>query len=274
MEDKEVVVPYWVSLASGGLAGTAVDICLFPLDTVKTRMQSSEGFWKSGGFRGIYNGLGAAALGSAPGAALFFVTYDATKQWLHSMNNSVINSAPVVTHMTAACFGEIMACLVRVPTEIVKQRMQAGQHSTISETVSTTLAREGFLGFYRGFGTTLLREIPFAFVQFPLYEHLKVSWKNFAGRDVMSHEAALCGSVAGAIAAAATTPLDVLKTRLMLDTASESTQSTVTALKSLYNSGGFKVLFAGVQPRVLWISIGGFFFFGSYEKAKTILMMR
>lgn len=34
---------------------------------------------------------------------------------------------------------------------------------------------------------------------------------------------------------------------------------------------GAKVLFAGVQPRVLWISIGGFFFFGSYEKAKSLL---
>lgn len=34
---------------------------------------------------------------------------------------------------------------------------------------------------------------------------------------------------------------------------------------------GYRVLFAGVQPRVLWIGIGGFFFFGSYEKAKSLL---
>lgn len=33
------------------------------------RLQSSEGFWKAGGFRGIYKGLGAAAAGSAPGGA-------------------------------------------------------------------------------------------------------------------------------------------------------------------------------------------------------------
>lgn len=36
-------VPYWVSLVSGGIAGTTVDICFYPLDTIKTRMQSVEG---------------------------------------------------------------------------------------------------------------------------------------------------------------------------------------------------------------------------------------
>lgn len=52
------------------MAGTAVDVALFPLDTIKTRLQSSEGFLKAGGLRGVYNGLSAAAVGSAPGGYL------------------------------------------------------------------------------------------------------------------------------------------------------------------------------------------------------------
>ena len=44
----------------------SVDIILFPLDTLKTRLQSSQGFFKSGGFRGIYSGIASAAAGSAP----------------------------------------------------------------------------------------------------------------------------------------------------------------------------------------------------------------
>lgn len=44
----------------------AVDGALFPLDTLKTRLQSPDGFRQSGGFRGIYSGLGPAILGSAP----------------------------------------------------------------------------------------------------------------------------------------------------------------------------------------------------------------
>ena len=68
--------PFLVSLIAGGMAGTSVDVALFPIDTIKTRLQSPHGFMKAGGFRGIYNGLAAAAAGSAPGAALFFSVYE------------------------------------------------------------------------------------------------------------------------------------------------------------------------------------------------------
>ena len=59
-----------------------VDFILFPLDTVKTRLQSKNGFLKSGGFRGIYSGLGSTMIGSAPTAALFFTVYETSKKQL------------------------------------------------------------------------------------------------------------------------------------------------------------------------------------------------
>jgi hypothetical protein len=60
---------------AGGIAGTSVDVALFPIDTIKTRLQAPEGFLKAGGFRGVYNGIGAAAAGSAPGGTLTFSPY-------------------------------------------------------------------------------------------------------------------------------------------------------------------------------------------------------
>ena len=44
---------FLISLISGGIAGTTVDVALYPLDTIKTRLQSPQGFLKSGGFNGI-----------------------------------------------------------------------------------------------------------------------------------------------------------------------------------------------------------------------------
>lgn len=55
-----------VSLQAGGCAGMSVDLTLFPLDTIKTRLQSQQGFYKAGGFRGIYAGVPSAAVGSFP----------------------------------------------------------------------------------------------------------------------------------------------------------------------------------------------------------------
>ena len=63
---NKIITTVFLILQAGGVAGMSVDIALFPLDTMKTRIQSSQGFWKAGGFRGIYSGLGSAAVGSAP----------------------------------------------------------------------------------------------------------------------------------------------------------------------------------------------------------------
>ena len=54
------------SLQAGGTAGITVDMALFPLDTLKTRLQSPYGFFASGGFRHLYKGVGIAAIGSVP----------------------------------------------------------------------------------------------------------------------------------------------------------------------------------------------------------------
>uniref|UniRef100_A0A8C1CP12 Mitochondrial S-adenosylmethionine carrier protein n=1 Tax=Cyprinus carpio carpio TaxID=630221 RepID=A0A8C1CP12_CYPCA len=147
---------FTASLVAGGCAGMCVDLTLFPLDTIKTRLQSQQGFYKAGGFRGIYAGLPSAAIGSFPNAAVFFVTYESTKSLFSGY--SATNLAPI-THMLAASLGEIVACLIRVPTEVVKQRTQASPSLNTYRVLLNTLQEEGFRGLYRGYGSTVLREL-------------------------------------------------------------------------------------------------------------------
>ncbi|KAL4073281.1 mitochondrial carrier domain-containing protein [Scleroderma yunnanense] len=257
------------SLLAGGAAGTAVDLLFFPIDTVKTRLQSAQGFVKAGGFRGIYKGVGSVVVGSAPGAAVFFSTYDSMKRTL-----PIQGQLSPLNHMISASIGEVAACLIRVPTEVIKTRTQTSSYGTSAASSLTcaklVLQSDGIKGFYRGFGITVMREIPFTSLQFPLYEYLKyrVSLaKN--SRRLHASEAAICGSIAGGVAAALTTPLDVLKTRVMLDMRDPSSRfpSLLSRARDIYTREGFCALFAGVVPRTLWISAGGAVFLGVYEAA-------
>lgn len=250
-----------------------VDISLFPIDTIKTRLQSERGFWRSGGFKGIYRGIGATAAGSSPTAAIFFVTYESIKSFIAPQTAK--ENAPLV-HMFAASCGEVMACLVRVPVEIAKQRKQA---MLVRDNVSSiqllyqSFRQEGlFRGVYRGFGSTIMREVPFSLIQFPLWEYMKSQWEPTTGISSNSWTVSLCGAISGGIAAAITTPLDVIKTRIML---AESGSKNVTApriVKTIYREKGIRGLFAGLIPRVMWITIGGAVFFGFYDLTTNFLV--
>ena len=63
----------------------------------------------------------------------------------------------------------------------------------------------------------------------------------------------------------------LLRTTQPLPLGNATIQSTV---KNTMNSvlGPYTIFFSGVGPRVTWISIGGFFFFGAYEQAKSVLL--
>ncbi|KAK9457412.1 mitochondrial carrier [Dipodascopsis uninucleata] len=273
MEKHPVLIP----LISGGIAGSCTDLFFFPIDTLKTRLQAKGGFFKNGGWNGMYRGVGSAIVGSAPGASLFFLTYEFLNSTLHPLFASVVSSPNAVhalTHMTAASFGEVAACMVRVPTEVIKQRAQAQKYRSSLAALKSVLGNETgegvFRGLYRGYSTTIMREIPFTMVQFPLYEGLKRWCAQRADRDhANAAEGALCGSIAGGIAAAVTTPLDVVKTRIML---SEQRVVMKTLVQEIIKDDGFKGFFKGIGPRTMWISAGGAVFLGVYEAAKSTVV--
>ena len=220
-----------------------------------------------------------------PSAASFFVVYDGIKRSANRRDMSPTQQAFV--HMFASSMGEIAACVIRVPTEVVKQRAQAGLFGG-----STLLALRDILGLrrsygmttmirelYRGGGITIVREIPFTIVQFSLWEHFKTVYSE---RQTLLHqrekglstttESALFGSLAGAVAAGLTTPLDVLKTRIMIarratEEGAAERQGMMAVARQIQAQDGLKGFFRGFVPRIGWISTGGAVFLGSYQWA-------
>ncbi|KIX08376.1 uncharacterized protein Z518_03032 [Rhinocladiella mackenziei CBS 650.93] len=295
---RPLVASLWTrSLVAGAFAGLMVDFSLYPLDTIKTRLQSNL-IGKNisvlgrhtirGTFRSIYAGLPSALLGSMPSAASFFLVYDGVKRSLIDPKQS--SSTQAYAHMLASSLGEVAACAIRVPTEVVKQRAQAGLFggSTLIALQDiwalrktdgiTTMVRE----LYRGGGVTIMREIPFTIVQFSLWEFFKAQYslrqRRELGRQeglVTAAESAVFGSMAGAVAAGLTTPLDVLKTRIMLARKEAGSSSAragpIRVFQQIWEIDGPAGLFRGFVPRVGWISTGGAIFLGTYQYVWNIL---
>jgi len=60
------MLPDSVTAAAGAIASMGAKVSLFPMDTIKTRLQAPGGIFAHGGFRGVYRGVGAIVAGSPP----------------------------------------------------------------------------------------------------------------------------------------------------------------------------------------------------------------
>ncbi|KAJ6996717.1 hypothetical protein NC653_013343 [Populus alba x Populus x berolinensis] len=305
---------------AGGTAGVVVETALYPIDTIKTRLQAGFSWAARGGgkimLKGLYSGLAGNLAGVLPASALFVGVYEPTKQ---KLLKTFPENLSAVAHLTAGAVGGIAASLIRVPTEVVKQRMQTGQFTSAPDAVRLIVSKEGFKGFYAGYGSFLLRDLPFDAIQFCIYEQLRIGYRVAAQRELNDPENAAIGAFAGnievqicelpsfppydthfliefgcichiapdwhelewktacehsALTGAITTPLDVIKTRLMVQGSANQYKGIVDCVSTVVREEGPTALLKGIGPRVLWIGIGGSIFFGVLERTKRLLAQR
>ncbi|KAI3465432.1 hypothetical protein Pfo_022095 [Paulownia fortunei] len=258
------------SAVAGAAAGAVVETVLYPIDTIKTRLQAVRG----GGeiiLKGLYSGLAGNLAGVIPASALFIGVYEPTKQKLLKM---LPENFSAIAHLAAGAVGGAASSIVRVPTEVIKQRIQTGQFVSAPDAVRLIVAKEGFRGLYAGYGSFLLRDLPFDAIQFCIYEQLRIGYKLAARRDLNDPENAIIGAFAGAITGAMTTPLDVIKTRLMVQGSAKQYNGIFHCMNTILREEGSSAFLRGMGPRVLWIGIGGSIFFGVLEKTKQLLAHR
>ncbi|XP_072702456.1 mitoferrin-1 isoform X3 [Ciconia boyciana] len=146
------------------------------------------------------------------------------------------------------------------PAEVVKQRMQMfnSPYKSVLACIRTVQKTEGFGAFYRSYTTQLTMNVPFQAIHFITYEFMQEQINPCREYNPRSH--IVSGAIAGAVAAAATTPLDVCKT--LLNTQENTALSSVNisghlsgmvnAFKTVYQLGGISGYFRGVQARVIY----------------------
>jgi solute carrier family 25 iron transporter 28/37 len=88
-------------------------------------------------------------------------------------------------------------------------QIRGSVHKSVVQCAKTLYKTEGFQAFYISYPTTLMMSIPLSAVQFSVYEAMKTFLNPTGEYSPSTH--VMAGGVAGATAAAVTTPLDVAK---------------------------------------------------------------
>ena len=206
------------------------------LDTVKTRQQGAPSvpkyfnmgsayrsiFHEEGLLRGLYAGVTPAILGSIPGTAIFFGTYEFSKRNFIDMG---VNDT--LAPLLAGFLGDFCASAIYVPSEVLKTRLQlqgrfanphfkSGYNYRGTVDAARTIYRvEGASALFHGYKATICRDLPFSALTFFFYEMFKRRAREYKGdQDMGLLFETLSGAMAGALAGALTTPLDVIKTRI------------------------------------------------------------
>lgn len=90
----------------------------------------------------------------------------------------------------------------------------AAPRPTATQLTRDLLRSRGIAGLYKGLGATLLRDVPFSVVYFPLFANLDQLGRPASEEKSPFYVSFLAGCVAGSTAAVAVNPCDVVKTRL------------------------------------------------------------
>ncbi|KAL9638085.1 MAG: hypothetical protein Q9164_001784 [Protoblastenia rupestris] len=291
-------------LIAGAFAAFSVDFLVYPLDTIKTRLQSpdykrlytnaSTRTVNRSLFRGLYQGIGSVILATVP---------------------------------SSSSTGELVSCLILTPAEVLKQNAQMVTRSTSPRTSTnkifdgnaTIIALKKFNSptqLWRGYTALAGRNLPFTAMQFPMFEYLRTrihAHRKRRGKATGSllesgFVTALSAGSAGSVAAVITTPIDVVKTRIMLSAPDHHGSEEHTKLaKELKGQGkdpkaelekaqqqaarggragglavgreilrteGVKGLFRGGALRGLWTALGSGLYLGVYESGRRYLEER
>jgi hypothetical protein len=279
---------------AGAMARAASQSTIHPLDTLKVRMQHNAGakptqvlskFGKlvpppgeGAAFvvkrslpkiASLYKGVVGAASGAGIAIGAYFAFYGAATNLLVRHSDLKRGQVAFVAGAAAAAGGSV----VKVPLAVCIRSVQAGVYPNVMVAAKNIVAAAGARGLFTGYLPTLLEDIPDMAFKFAAYESLRAAHlRLMRGRKASVQEDFCMGAVSGAFAAAATTPLDVIKTTMMCTAASRPTMTG--AAVAAWKNGGMTGMFRGIGPRALSNGINSAVFFCFFEALRATFKAR
>lgn len=187
---------------SGGIGGVVSQFFIYPIDTLKFRIQCSQpvpgkslftqtfgSMWKEGGFSLFYRGILVGVCGIFPFAALDLGTFSAMKRAylagkakkLNIDDPSEVEIGNMAVLTMGALSGSVGASAV-YPINLLRTRLQTQgtaahpfKYDGFKDVFKKTIARDGPRGLFRGLGPNLAKVAPAVSISYLVYENAKSS---------------------------------------------------------------------------------------------------
>ncbi|XP_043718424.1 mitochondrial carrier protein MTM1-like isoform X1 [Telopea speciosissima] len=226
------------------------------------------------GFTRLWRGTNAGLALAIPTVGIYLPCYDLFRNWIEEFTSqNAPNLIPYVP-LIAGSAARSLACISCYPIELARTRMQAfkemkigakppGVWKTLHGVLSPVRGSsnnfqnlQSYRILWTGVGAQLARDVPFSAICWSTLEPIRRTLLGLVGEE--ANAASILGAnfaagfAAGSLAAAATCPLDVAKTRRQIekDPTRALKMTTKTTLMEIWRDGGMKGLFTGIGPRV------------------------
>ncbi|KAI0137164.1 mitochondrial carrier domain-containing protein [Xylariales sp. AK1849] len=200
--DTQRINPY-SKFVAGGVAGMTAQFCVYPLDTLKFRLQSNyvsggargtallvetaKKMGVEGGFRAYYRGVTMGLIGMFPYSAIDMGTFEFLKQsWITyraktlGIHEDDAQPSTFATGIMGATSGAFGASVV-YPLNVLRTRLQTqgtemhpARYTGIWDVGQKTIKNEGYRGLYKGLMPNLLKVAPALSITWMVYEKTKI----------------------------------------------------------------------------------------------------
>ncbi|KAL1551053.1 Mitochondrial uncoupling protein 3 [Salvia divinorum] len=284
-------------MAVTSIAAMVAETATFPIDLLKTRLQLHGECVQSAGpasaFRialetarndgvlGMYRGLSPAVFRH------MFYTPTRIVGYEHLRNKFVRSSDRPLPFYGKAVIGGISGAIAQViasPADLIKVRMQADgfissqglqpRYSGLFDALNKIIHAEGILGLWKGVSANVQRAFLVNMGELACYDHAKrfIIKNQICDDNIYAHT--LSSIMSGLSATALSCPADVVKTRMMNQSASVEDKikyrNSYDCLVKTVKIEGLRALWKGFLPT--WARLGPwqFVFWVSYEKFRQI----
>ena len=188
---------------SGGISGMTAQFFVYPLDTLKFRMQcetvegglhgnaliiqTAKKMWREAGLRSYYRGLSMGLVGMFPYAAIDLTTFEYLKNVMTARNaerRKCHEDDALPGSFSTALIGGFSGALgatVVYPINLLRTRLQSQgtvlhprtYPGGIRDVFLQTVRGEGFAGLFKGLTPNLLKVVPAVSITYVVYENAK-----------------------------------------------------------------------------------------------------